>query len=170
MIYECVSGMCISECVSLLLHVHQSLTKTNNNKKKENLNECASWMCFHDCTGLPLNMRHLSIVGVFLVFDFLLILVSLNVMWSTASQSDFGEMFNLLWNVLPSSQGQTVTWLRRLQFGQTTLWSKKQMYDHNLSHLSHASSVLIPLRAFLNAFILLSAWSHSVNNLLFHFF
>lgn len=138
MIYECVSGMCISECVSLLLHVHQSLTKTNNNKKKEDLNECVSWMCFHDCTGLPLNNTWV-LLGCFL---FWISFRSLCLWMSCGQQRPsriFGEMFNLLWNVLPSSQGQTVTWLKRLQFGQTTLWSKKQMYDHNLSHLSELS-------------------------------
>ncbi len=144
---ECVSGTCISECFSL--HVDQSLTKTYK-KKKKNLNECVSWMCSR---LYRTRFAHPSTAGVrlFLIFSLTLYQATYTrVSWMFCGQQrpvrfrwivQFNQV--LMWLSRRQSQEKTVTRLTqfqvtrggRLQFGQTTLWSQKRLYDHNLSPL-----------------------------------
>lgn len=156
------------ECVSLnvSLYYYMSLSLWSRPTKKILMN--VRLECFHDCTGLVLNMRHLSIVGVCL---FLIFFDSINIhlcLLSCGQQRPvrFWWIVKFAMKCLIIKSGANCYVIKPFTIWPNYIVKQKAIVrPWSVTSLLHEVSPDFLYDFFLNIFILISAWSHSVNNL-----
>lgn len=159
---------CVSECFSL--RVDRSLTKTNEKKKKNYINECAvCWMCF---TIVPDSLRVYThtwmlpwCVRFFLIFSDSV--EQRTLVCAGCASCTFSFLSFFFWRVVQFNKVLNVTVKVRSKLWPgwrdfSSLWG---VFTTTICHLPNTRLHRPPLcvsklKVFLNMSVLINAWSH----------
>lgn len=157
---------CVSECFSL--RVDGSLTKTNEKKKKNYINECAvCWMCFTIVPDSLCIHTHLNVAVVRCFFYILWFCRATytRVCWMCVLHVFFSFFF--FWRVVQFNKVLNVTVKVRSKLwpGWRDFSSLGGVFTTTICHLPNTRLHRPPLcvsklKVFLNMSVLINAWSH----------